>query len=237
MERIGTLRFLRRYPVKGMKGEDLGHANVTRSGVAGDRVFAFVDEKSPEKEFPWMTARQKHEMILFRPRFLDGSSFRMVEVLTPEGERFRLPDEEFENFLETRFGYDLTLKFEDSGIKDSHPLSLIALQTIEALKAELGIDLLRHERFRANFYADWRNRKPFFEDDLIGRSLKIGEQVVIKLEKKDSRCVVPTLDTENARSSPEILKKIQQNHKGCIGVYAVTEKEGYVNVEDPIYLQ
>src|SRR5487761_842314 len=106
MEQIGTLRFLRRYPVKGMKGEDLGHANVTRSGVAGDRVFAFVDEKSPKKEFPWMTARQKHEMILFRPRFLDGTSLHTVEVVTPEGERFRIPDLEFEKYLEKRFSYN-----------------------------------------------------------------------------------------------------------------------------------
>ncbi|MGI0084522.1 MAG: MOSC domain-containing protein, partial [Nitrososphaerales archaeon] len=96
---------------------------------------------------------------------------------------------------------------------------------------------LRHERFRANFYVDWNNREAFFEDDLIGRSLRIGEHVVIRVEKKDSRCVVPTLDIKTAESSPEILRTIQKNHKGCIGVYAITEGEGFVQLGDPIYLQ
>lgn len=219
-----------------MEGEDLARVRITSSGVAGDRVFAFVDEKSTNKGFPWMTARQNHEMILFKPRFLDDSSFHLVEILTPEGERLCLPDTESQERLEKRFGYHLTLKFTESGIKDSRPLSLIALQSIEALKEELGMELLRHERFRANFYADWNNRKPFFENDLIGRSLKIGREVVIRFDKKNSRCVVPTLDPENARSSPEILERIQQNHLGCIGVYAVTENEGFLQAEDPIFL-
>lgn len=218
-----------------MEGEDLTRVRVTDSGVAGDRVFAFVDEKSTNEEFPWMTARQKHEMILFKPRFLDDSSFNVVEILSPVGERLLLPDTQSVELLEKRLGYDLALKFTQSGVKDSRPLSLISLQSIEALKEEVGIDLLRHERFRANFYVDWNNRKPFFENDLIGRSLKIGE-VVIRFDKKNSRCVVPTLDPENARSSPEILERIQQNHQGCIGVYAVTQNEGYVQVGDPIFL-
>ena len=36
------LKHLRRYPVKGMAGEDLSEAFVTIAGTVGDRVYAFV---------------------------------------------------------------------------------------------------------------------------------------------------------------------------------------------------
>jgi|SRR5579875_2908510 len=235
MEQIGRLKRLRRYPVKSMMGEDLKLAHISQSGVEGDRVFAYVDNKSTNEKFPWMTARQKHEMILFKPRFLDGSSYSRVEVTTPEGEKFTLPDSRFEEYLEKRFGYDLTLKHSEAGIKDMRPLSLLGLHTIRSLQEECRTDL-RIERFRANFYVDWNNSKPFFEDELVGRTLQIGKDVIMKIDKKNSRCVIPTLDPRSAEQFPEILENIQRNHQGCFGVYAVPEKGGIVELDDPIYL-
>jgi len=38
VERIGTVRMLRRHPVKGMGGEILDEARVTFVGLVGDRV-------------------------------------------------------------------------------------------------------------------------------------------------------------------------------------------------------
>ena len=71
MECIGKLSKLRRYPVKGMAGEDLDAAYVTYAGLLGDRVYAFVDAEGPAN-FPWMTARKGRDLILFRPRFLNA---------------------------------------------------------------------------------------------------------------------------------------------------------------------
>lgn len=90
MERIGTLNRLRRYPVKGMAGEDLDSARVTHAGLVGDRVYAFVDAQGPAT-FPWMTSRKGRDMILFQPRFLaatplEGGIFSAdysAEVTTP----------------------------------------------------------------------------------------------------------------------------------------------------------
>jgi uncharacterized protein YcbX len=234
MERIGTLRHLRRYPVKGMRGEDLMQVQVNSSGIAGDRVFALIDETSTTKNFPWMTPRQRSEMVLFRPRFVEGD-FSRVEIKTPEGETLSFPGEEFVKLLEKRFSRSLTLRFELHGMKDSRPLSLISMQTIEALSSELGLNLLSLERFRANFYADWENGKPYFENDLIGRTLKIGDAEV-KFDKRNSRCVVPTLDPDTAASTARILQKIEKDHDGCVGIYALTEKEGLVKNGDSVYL-
>ena len=42
--KIGTVRTLRRYPVKSMQGEDFDQAPVTEGGIIGDRGFALIDK-------------------------------------------------------------------------------------------------------------------------------------------------------------------------------------------------
>ena len=56
MERIGAISSIRRYPVKSMAGEELEEARVTFAGLAGDRVYAFIETEN-RTSFPWMTAR------------------------------------------------------------------------------------------------------------------------------------------------------------------------------------
>lgn len=242
-EQIGTLIRLRRYPVKSMAGEDLQEARVTYAGLTGDRVYAFIDSAGPAA-FPWMTGRQGHELILFRPRFLDAppaetevpapESFA-TEVTTPEGEKFRMGDPRFTEYLEQRFKRSLRLRFSERSMTDARPVSIIGPGTIRALSEEAKLDL-DARRFRANFYVQWENDAPFFEDSLVGRELQIGELVTLQLVKKDQRCVMITLDPDTAVSAPQVLARVSQNHDGCAGVYSAVLREGIVKVDDPIYL-
>ncbi|MGB8655875.1 MAG: MOSC N-terminal beta barrel domain-containing protein, partial [Candidatus Acidiferrales bacterium] len=132
MERIGTLARLRRYPVKSMAGEDLAESRVTFAGIAGDRVYAFVDELN-KSDFPWMTARQARDLILFHPRFLDPPAVEeaipeagryAAEITTPEGEKFWIGNANFTQFLERRYGRSLRLRFSERSMTDSRPVSL-----------------------------------------------------------------------------------------------------------------
>src|SRR3989442_15761432 len=43
---LGTVTVLRRYPVKSMLGEDLVEAEVSRSGLAGDRRLAVISRRT-----------------------------------------------------------------------------------------------------------------------------------------------------------------------------------------------
>ena len=242
MKRIGTLTALRRYPVKSMAGEDLAEARVTFAGIAGDRVYAFIDTQN-RSDSPWMTARQGHTMILFRPRFLDAPSADdaipsadryATEVTTPEGEKFRMGDAEFTRYLEKRLGRSLRLRFSERSMTDARPVSILGLSTLQALSGETGIALDRR-RFRENFYVEWEDARPFFEDQLVGRELQIGETVMLQVVKKDGRCVIITLDPDTAASSPQILERVSRGHDGCTGVYGAVLREGIVRVDDPIY--
>jgi uncharacterized protein len=242
-QRIGTLARLRRYPVKSMAGEDLQEAKVTFAGLSGDRVYAFLDSRG-RADFPWMTARQGHQMILFRPRFLDAPPADLevpeterfaVEVATPEGDTFRMGDPKFTGFLAQRFNRNLRLRFSERSMTDARPVSLFGLSTIRALSEEANLDL-DPRRFRANFYAQWASDEPFFEDRLVGKELQIGETVTIQLVKKDERCVIITLDPETGVSAPPVLERVSRGHGGCAGVYGAVLREGIVKVEDPIFL-
>ncbi|MDA4111465.1 MAG: MOSC domain-containing protein [Thaumarchaeota archaeon] len=232
MTKIGAVKYLRRYPVKSMMGEDLDSAYLESYGITGDRVYAFINEENRNTRFPWMTARQAKELLLYRPQFASSQ----MEIESPEGRKFSISDQLFLELIEEKYGYPIVLRYDRTGSKDSKPISLISMQTVEALSSETGLTL-SHERFRANIYAEWHNGKPFFEDELVGRTLKIGEGgAVIKIVKKDSRCIIPTLDPKTSEPSPIVLETIKKNHKGCIGVYADVEGVGSMRAGDEIFL-
>jgi uncharacterized protein len=233
MEDIGQIKFIRRYPVKGMRGEDLEEAQVTASGILGDRVFAFTDDNAPNKKFPWVTSRQAREILLLQPKFLTVPS--EVEVLDTKGRKHSVRDREFEKFLEESYGYELTLKYDSGGCFDSKPISLFGIDTLHQLGKETTVSL-DHRRFRANFYVQWKCGKPFYEDELIGQKLQLGTKTKVEIVKKDSRCVVPTLDPGTSNALPFLLTIIRTNHRGCAGVYATVIEEGNVGMRDLIYL-
>jgi len=240
--KLGTIEILRRYSFKGMAGEDLDEAFVTYDGITGDRAYAFVDPTNPSS-FPWMTGRLKREMILFRPRFLappdtadehpSPNRFR-AEVTTPEGRTLSIDDPAFTPFFEERFGRKLELRFSERAMHDACPLSLLGIDSLRFLSQEAGMEL-DHRRFRTNFYLRWENRKPFYENELVGAKLRIGEKLTVMVVKKDSRCVIITLDPSTAEASPEVFEVVARNHAGCLGVYASVLREGVVRAGDPIY--
>jgi len=191
-----------------------------------------------------MTARKAREWLLLRPRFLDPPSVEeeipaveryAAEVVTPEGEKFTPGDANFTQYLERRFGHSLRPRFSERSMTDAAPVSIFGLATVRALSDETGM-ALDPRRFRANFYVRWERDEPFYENQLVGRALRIGEKVTVQVVKKDGRCVIITLDSETAERSPIVLEKVAREHEGCAGVYAAVLREGIVRADDPVYL-
>jgi hypothetical protein len=224
-----------------MAGEDLREVFVTYAGIAGDRAYAFIDPTNPAN-FPWMTGRLKREMILFRPRFVappapaeehpPRSSFRS-EVVTPEGRTLSVDDPAFTPFFEERFGRKLELRFSERAMHDACPISLLGLDSLQFLSLETGMEL-DQRRFRANFYVRWDNGKPFYENELVGAKLRIGEKLIVMVVKKDARCVIITLDPSTAEASPKVLEVVAKNHANYLGVYGSVVREGIVRTGDAV---
>ena len=99
MKELGSVARLSRYPVKRMMGEDLEEASFEKNGVVGDRMYAFLDEKGKNGRkfpWPWITARQVPEMLLYEPRYRSSDITRLE--LFSNGKRI----EEFESFVEKK---------------------------------------------------------------------------------------------------------------------------------------
>ncbi len=232
MEKIGVIKRIRRYPVKSMMGEDLREAFVSLTGIPGDRTLCIYRRQNRRQKVSLDDRTPSHEMILFKPSFSTSSA---IEVETPEGEKYDINAKEFKEFLEKRFGRELTLKHRKEGLHDSRPISLFGQQTHGRLSKEVDMQL-QQERFRANFYVDWKNGGPFFEDELVGEMMELGKEARIMIDKKDSRCIIPVIDPSTAIPSPNVLKNTKDNHGGCAGVYATAAQQETVKVNDSIIL-
>lgn len=261
MSIVGTVSSLWRYPVKSMGGEELEQAFAGFSGIYGDRYFAFGSTASP-KALPYLTGREQEQMVCYRPRFRDPDkaaeppnraaaqnfgpginpvhadpSQMSVDVLTPSGTTLAIDDPELLELLEEGVGngHAPTLMRSDRAMTDCRPVSLISLQTIEQLGDELG-DPLDHRRFRANVYLDLDDGGGFAEDELVGRKLRVGEQVEVAVLERDPRCKMISLDPDSGEHDPEVLRKVAQAHENFAGVYCAILVEGPIKAGEPVEL-
>jgi uncharacterized protein YcbX len=239
----GAIRVMRRFPVKGMAGEKLGEVFVSFAGLVGDRVYAYFDPQN-KTDFPWMTPRIWAKMLLLKPKFVEPAvahadrpspkNYR-VEITTPKGSVFDIGDQNLLKYMEQQFGRPIILRFSERSMHDSRPVSIFGHKTLDALSTEAGMKL-DAQRFRMNFEVDWAKGGAFFEDELIGKQIRIGEKLTLMVAKKNMRCKVITLDPDTAEASPEIFKIVADKHESCVGIYATVLCEGIVRRGDPVFI-
>ena len=129
----------------------------------------------------------------------------------------------------------LTLVRSDRALTDCRPVSLISLQTIRQLEAEVGIPLDKR-RFRANVYVNLASDYGFAEDEWVGRKLRIGSSAMMMVLERDPRCKTVSLDPDTGEHNPEVLRKVAQAHAAFAGVYCAVLVEGILRESDSIEL-
>ena len=261
MSIIGKVDSVWRYPVKSMRGEELDEIFAGYAGVYGDRLFAFKSSAN-QRGFPFFTGRDKRQMIRYRARFrypekaarpinlgeaeklspninpISASAAElMIDVETPDGKMFAIDDPALVDNLGAGIDekHELTLLRSDKPITDCRPLSIFAVQTARRLGEETGVAVDKR-RFRANIFVDLTSSDGFAEDALVGRSLRIGSNVVVSILQRDARCMMITLDPDTGEKEPAILKKVAQAHAGMAGVYGAVLVEGMIHKGDSVEL-
>ena len=131
--------------------------------------------------------------------------------------------------------HQVTLMQSQRAMTDCRPVSVFSLQSAQQLAEETGTRVDKR-RFRANVYVDLTSANGFAENDLVGRSVKIGPKVIISILERDARCVIITLDPDTGEQTPAILKKVAQAHDGMAGVYGAVLVEGMMHKGDPVEL-
>jgi uncharacterized protein YcbX len=240
-----------------MRGEELDEAFVGYSGIYGDRLFAFRTSANHEG-FPYFTARDQRRLLQYRPRFrypdkaarpinlIEAESRNanplsanlaelVVDVETPNGKNFAVDDPALIETLRADIDpkHHITLMQSQRAMTDCRPVSIFSLQSAQQLAEETGASVDKR-RFRANIYLDLTSAEGFAENELVGRSVRIGSKVIIAVLERDARCMIITLDPDTGEQTPAILKEVAQAHNGMAGVYGAVLVEGMVHKADPV---
>ena len=117
---VGHVKQIYRYPVKGMRGEELERADLYWHGLQGDRRYALA-ARDDRSGFPWLTGRLKAELISYVPAFENAQepNTSNIKVHTPQGISHSLKSDVFLDELETLFNKSLELIKLDRGCFDS----------------------------------------------------------------------------------------------------------------------
>jgi uncharacterized protein YcbX len=183
-------------------------------------------------------------MVLWRAAFGDRLGLELthpemarqgLRIRAPDGREFTPEQPEFTAAMQQEMACELRLRASERNMVDAQPLSMIGQATVAALAQETGAEL-DPVRFRANFLVDWQEATPFREDRLVGAELQIGQEVRIRVTKRDKRCKVITVDPGDASLMPALLDTVFERHEGCTGVYAAVLVPGVVRTGDPITL-
>ena len=261
MTTIGIVESLWRYPVKGMRGEELPEAFMGFSGFYGDRCYAIRDSAA-RIGFPYLNGNLQPEMLRCQPQFRhfekslkppnldeamslapgvtptnpDATDFELY-VTCAAGKSFSIDDAALLEMLaeNLRGEHRLSIARSDRALTDCRPVSLISRQTVRQIETESHISLDKR-RFRANIYFDLNSGEGFGEDALIGRRLRIGNKAEIMVLERDPRCKAISLDPETGEHNPQILKKVAQLHEASAGVYCAVLIEGVLTKGDSIEL-
>jgi uncharacterized protein len=231
------------------------------AGIYGDRCFAFKNS-SARKGFPYLSATVQQEMLRYRPQFRHAERAArppnlseamsippgvtpanaepddlLIDVVTPSGEVLPVDDPALTEMLceGLRGDNHLTLVRSDRALTDCRPVSLISLQTIRQLEAELNISLDKR-RFRANIYLDLASGDGFAEDKMVGRKLRIGPSATVMVLERDPRCKMISLDPDTGEHNPEVLRIVAQAHETFTGVYCAVLVEGILTQGDSVEL-
>jgi hypothetical protein len=231
-EVIGHLALLRRFPVCALAGETPSEALLSAPGMAGDRVFQIVDERTETA----LSSSEEPDLLRYSVRFLDDmvtgeDPAALARVRTPDGQELPLADPAWVSDLSQRIGRPLRLR--PRAPRPEGGLQVLTVPTVRFLESVYG-GPLEARRSRANFLIDLPDARAFEEDRWIGKRVRVGETL---LEIVGScHCVVTALEPETPDRDLPLLAAALSVRGGAVGVQARAVSGRRVRVADPVSL-
>lgn len=241
------LAALHRHPVKGLSPEVIERADLAVDGhFPGDRLFAFengpsgFDPADPQHQpkIKFLMLMRNEALAALETGFDDASG---VLTIAREGRvlaQGSLYAAEGRGALEAFFVAYLgevirgpvKLLAAPTGFRfmDSKQgfVSLLNLATVAAIGAALGHQKLDARRFRGNIH--FEGLAAFAENDLVGRTLRIGE-VELEVIKRIERCAATDVNPATATRDTTMVSSLERlyGHHDC-GIYARIKKAGTI---------
>jgi uncharacterized protein YcbX len=203
-----------RFPVKSMAGELLKTADITEHGISGDLIIQVRNASGRI-----FTARTRPVLLRHRA-MLDENG----DVLVDERP---WNTEQVARDVEDAAGQGARLVRSDAEDRfDVLPL----LVTTDGMFAAVGYD---RRRFRPNLVVG--GVAGLSERQWEGAQLRIGE-VVIGMDDLRSRCIMTTFDPDTGKQDLNVLRRVQKEFDGVLGLNSYVVTPGRITVGDPVEL-
>lgn len=114
---------------------------------------------------------------------------------------------------------------------------LLTTATIDRLRELYPQGRFEVRRFRPNIVVSTEHgAHGFIENDWIGRTVAIGDDVRLRITGGCPRCVMTTLPQGDLPRDPGILRAAAQHNQANVGVYADVIASGTIRRGDPVML-
>ena len=255
---LGRVTAIHVTTTKGFAVRSVESANITRTGIAGNREFFLADIDQRLYSIP------KDPIFLgfwtsYDPAsgtFTVGHGDQVVcaapiEFQSPS-QRFKFDDREvsgclapgpWDELFSRLAGRHLRLAHctKPGGGYDVHPVTVVSTASLGALGSELNGRPMDPRRFRLNLIVDC-GPTPFLEDTWNGQTLAFGE-AELNMGEGIPRCLAVENRPEDADRNLQVQRRIRAVRGATpsswgpsvlFGVYAGVERPGTVRVGDPI---
>src|ERR1700724_10875 len=171
-----------------------------------------------------------------------------IDQYHPDEENYD-PDGHRDEVVEARLGAAFFIErglpsaVPEGSFFDLFPLSVLTTSSLDQLGELEPQSRFDARRFRMNVIVDTPARG-FVENEWLGRTLEIGDDVQIAVALPDPRCVMPSLAQEDLPKDSGILKALALHNRidvagalyPCAGVYAVAQATGTIRNHDRVSL-
>jgi uncharacterized protein YcbX len=263
---LGSVASLWRYPVKSMLGEELNASLVNERGLLGDRAFALVDREtgkvaSAKEPRKWAKLFEFRSAYVEPPA---GNGLPPVRITLPDGAIATSEQADLEQILSGVLGREVAfartapeapsleeywpdiegLALRETITEEAMPpgtffdlavVHLLTTATIERLRELYPQGRFEVRRFRPNIVVASEERS-FIENDWVGATLAVGDELRVEVTGPCPRCVMTTLPQGDLPKDPGILRTAAKHNSANVGVYASVVRGGTVRRGDPIRL-
>jgi MOSC domain-containing protein len=121
---------------------------------------------------------------------------------------------------------------------DAAVIHLLTTATIDRLRELYPQGRFEVRRFRPNIVVEpGAGEKSFVENDWVGKTLVIGDEVRIKITSPCPRCVMTTLPQGDLPRDPGILRTAAQHNQANVGIYCSVLQGGTIRRGDPLRIE
>ncbi len=121
---------------------------------------------------------------------------------------------------------------------DLAPIHLMTTATLDRLRSLYPEGRFEVRRFRPNIVLTVEGQpREFVENAWVGKTLRLGSEVQLKIIKACGRCVMTTLPQSDLPHDSGILRTAIQHNRSHVGVYATVVKGGTVRRGDAVIVE